>query len=186
MQRRVFQCAAFTVVLVSWISSGIAYADRVEFRLGERPPPLAIEPTAPTSTDIINFTTPLDGVTYGNDCEAARVLGGAIILARDDLSSTIHLDYDGNPPGACPRIYRPVNGADGDFGPLVAGQWTLDDPHGNSLSFLVVPEPATAPVLLATVIGLAVTARRRNALRVRKHDGNAGKGSKIIRYEVTV
>jgi hypothetical protein len=118
------------------------------FRKGDVSPSIKVIPAAPTVTDVIHFTLPLDGYVYGNSCAAAASLGGYPMLLRDDASHRISLDYDGNVPVVCPLIFDPVTGAEGDFGPLAAGVWTLRDPHNNAVQFTVVPEPSSAMLLM--------------------------------------
>ncbi len=118
------------------MSAASAVADDVQFRQGETAPPLAINPSVPTTADVINFTTPLDSTVHGNACGAASQLGGYLLLDRDDLNLTIDILHDGNPPSVCPLIYDPVIGAEGSFGPLVAGNWVLRDAN-NALEFTV-------------------------------------------------
>ena len=128
-------CVALVIL---W--SRASLADSVQFRRGESAPPLAINPSSPTTSDVINFTTPLDGNIYGNACGAAGVLGGDPLLARDAANHTIDLLYDGNIQIICPLNWDPVIGAEGTVGPLPAGDWVLSDPHNNTIRFTVIPE----------------------------------------------
>ncbi len=122
------------------LGSSASFADSVQFRPGQIAPPLAINPSSPNSSDLIRFTTPLDGNVHGNPCGAEAVLGGGLLLVRDDAQHTIEIVYDGNIPMICPRNWAPVIGAEGDFGPLASGDWMLRDLHNNSLRFTVVAE----------------------------------------------
>ena len=151
---------------VAFLCSSASLADSVQFQRGEVAPPLAINPSSPTTTDVISFTTPLDGNVHSNACEAAAALGGDAFLARDDANHTIDLLYDGNIPMACPRIFDPTIGAEGEFGPLAAGDWVLSDPHNNTLRFTVIPEPSSSLLLLTG--GLALLALRRETVGHRR------------------
>ena len=148
---------SFLFTLAMFCSSR-SLADSAQFQRGQVAPPLTINPSSPTTSDVIQFTTPLEGNVHSNACEAANALGGYPFLARDDENHIIDLLYDGNLPMACPRIFDPVIGAEGEFGPLSAGDWVLRDPHNNTLAFLVIPEPASALLLLTA--GLAQFALR--------------------------
>jgi hypothetical protein len=140
------------------ICSSTSLADTAQFQRGQVAPLLTISPSSPTTSDVILFTTPLEGNVHSNACVAASALGGYPLLARDDANHIIDLLYDGNIPMACPRIFDPVIGAEGEFGPLAAGDWVLRDPHNNTLQFTVIPEPASALLLLNA--GLALLALR--------------------------
>ena len=136
------------------LCSSISLADSVRFQRGQVAPPLAINPSSPTTSDVINFTTPLEGNVHSNACQAASTLGGYPFLVRDEANRIIDLLYDGNIPMACPRNFDPVIGAEGEIGPLAAGDWVLRDPHNNTLQFTVIPEPASSLLLLTAGLAL--------------------------------
>ena len=118
-------------------------AASIGFRPGEAPPPLDIEPDVPTSMDVITFTAPLDGRTYGNNCSALNFL--IPFLEIDSMQHSIEIGAHKQPhPGICTEQYDPVTGVAGEFGPLAAGDWVLNNSHGGSLQFTVVAEPSTA------------------------------------------
>ena len=125
------------VVLVVFTAARRANADTVDFRSGGSSASLSISPTVPTRLDVVSFSMPLDGRTHGNGCDAASVLGGFLTIQRDDPNGAIQLEHDGNVPLACTLIYDPVNGAEGQVGPLDPGVWVLSDSHGNTLEFSV-------------------------------------------------
>ena len=131
-----------------------------------QPVPLAIEPPAPTKADTISFTAPLDGELYSNKGYAAKALLGSPVLDTDEGARVINIHFDGVFSDFIPEIYEPVHGAWGEFGPLPAGDWTLNNSHGGSLHFTVVPEPATLFFLGAGAAGLQAFRRRRRGLPV--------------------
>lgn len=150
------------VFALAFFGSSASLADSVQFQRGEVAPPLAITPSSPITTNVIGFTTPLDGNVHSNACEAAAALGGDPTLVIDDANHIIDLLYDGNVPMACPRIFDPTIGAEGEFGPLAAGDWIFSDPHNNTFEFTVIPEPSSS--LLVLTGALALLTRRRERL----------------------
>lgn len=112
-------------------------ADTVAYLQGESAPPLSISPMSPTSTDVISFSTPLDGRVHSNECEMRVALSGSPVLTRDAANQQITLSTDGVFSQFCTRIFRPHSGAQGEFGPLAAGSWSFDDGFGNEISFTV-------------------------------------------------
>jgi len=125
------------------------------------PVPLAIDPAAPTIADTISFTAPLDGKDHSNKWYAAKALLGRPVLAIDEADHTIHIHFDGVFSDICPEIYDPVIGAHGEFGPLVAGNWTLYNSHGESLAFTVTPEPGSLLLLGAGAAWVLARGRRK-------------------------
>jgi len=85
--------------------------------------PLAwsIEPAQPRDTDVIRFSGPVR--SYLNRCVAERTLGGKPKLLVDHVGRTIELRFEPPPSSDCTGFFNPVNGLDGSFGPLAAGQW---------------------------------------------------------------
>jgi hypothetical protein len=126
-----------------------------------QPVPLAIDPPAPTTADTISFSAPLDGELYSNKGYAAKALLGSPVLDIDEGARVISIYFDGVFSDFVPEIYEPVLGASGEFGPLPAGDWTLNNSHGGSLHFTVVPEPVTLFFLGAGAAGLLAHGRRR-------------------------
>ena len=103
------------------------------------PAPFSIDPPAPTTSDVIHFSAPLDGEVYSNACYAAAALRGQPVLDIDEGERVINILFDGVFSDICPEIYDPVTGAMGEFGPLAVGDWTFYNSHGGSLDFAVVP-----------------------------------------------
>lgn len=125
------------IAMMHLLASNAIRADSVAYVRGDQIPPLSISPQFPSSADTIDFTIPLDGIVHANECEMRAALGGSPILIQDDTERLITLSTDGIFAPFCPRIFDPHAGADGQFGPLGAGDWMLRDEHGNELSFTV-------------------------------------------------
>ena len=125
------------------------------------PVPLAIDPAAPTTTDMITFTAPLDGEVHSSECHAAAALEGHPVLTIDEAKHTIHISFDGIYSDICPEIYEPVSGAYGEFGLLAAGKWIFYNSNDDPLEFTVLPEPASLLLLSAGAAGLLTHRRRK-------------------------
>ncbi len=106
--------------------------------------PWYIEPDEPTTTDVINFSGPLNQ-TYSNGCYAEGAAGGSPTISINHSSKTVELWFQPPPPDVCLTLWNPVCGLGGDFGPLEEGQWLFycDNPIAYfSLPFYVAPEAA--------------------------------------------
>jgi predicted outer membrane repeat protein len=94
---------------VSWIPGSTAPREWV------------IGPATPTPLDVIRFSGPT--LVYSNSCEGERALSGTPQLLIDSKARVITLWFQGPAPQACPMIFSPVAGLEGEFGPLPAGDW---------------------------------------------------------------
>jgi hypothetical protein len=109
------------LLLAMW---GVAGAASVSWIPGSTPPAdWTISPANPGTTDVITFSGPTR--VYSNFCEGEQDLGGTPQLSIDSGSNVILLWFQGPPPAACTKDYTPVEGLQGDFGPLAAGDWVL-------------------------------------------------------------
>lgn len=107
--------------LATW---GAAEAASVSWINGTTPPATwAIEPSNPSTSDVITFSGPTN--VYSNSCVGVKDLGGTPQLSVDPVSKVITLWFQGPVPVYCTLIYMPVDGLQGDFGPLDAGDWTF-------------------------------------------------------------
>ena len=122
-------------------STLVISAHAVEFLPGVGPVPLQINPSAPSNSDIISFSHPLDGFTYGNACEATIAFGGTPFLDVDQEENSVRIMFAGPVPPACPAVFDPVHGVGGQFGPLSGGEWTLSAEQFEPLNFSVVTPP---------------------------------------------
>lgn len=130
------------------------------FSPGEGVKPLAIAPDDPTIQDVIQFTASLDGEWQSNECFAMGAYRGGPVLTIDNATHTISIGFDGLVPEACADVFLPVNGVEGEFGPLAQGEWTLIDPYAGALQFVVIPESPAATLLAGLALLVAITARR--------------------------
>jgi chitodextrinase len=74
-------------------------------------------------------------------------LGGTPRLSIDPAAKVILLWFQGPAPEICPKIYLPVCGLEGEFGPLASGEWTfvsLLKELGLDITFTVKGGPSTA------------------------------------------
>jgi len=110
----VFLCGPVGAATVGWIDGIGATA----------PTQWSINPSSPSTTDVISFSGPTDKV-YGNSCNAEASYGGTPYLSINSSAKTIELKFQGPVSGICPLIYKPAVGFRGEFGPLAAGNWTL-------------------------------------------------------------
>jgi len=86
----------------------------------------ALIPANPTTTNVISFVAPTDGKAYINYCLAAVVNGNPAITV-DVTNQIITVSFSPPPTNvACPEIVLPVDGVEGQFGPLTAGTWVFD------------------------------------------------------------
>lgn len=113
--------------------------EEVRAHRGEFPPGNIVSPSPVMESDIVQFVLNADGMTYGNGCfqgtksisvdEQSQIANVVIVpLAPDDI---------------CTLEYDPVNGVEGEIGPLWPGIWTIQDSFGNSLQFDVAGSPLT-------------------------------------------
>ncbi len=111
-----FVCTCARSAEVSWIK-------------GQLPPASwTLSPQTPTASSVVSFSGPLDEAVYGNSCVAESNLGGIPQLSIDSSNRTITLWFQGPPPTMCTRIWMPVCGLAGTFGPLQEGKWTFRCP----------------------------------------------------------
>lgn len=114
---RALICALLPAVL--WTS---AQAASISWIGGTTPPAQwTISPANPGSSSTIQFTGPT-GV-YSNACMAQGDLGGTPQLSIDPVAKVILIWFQGPAPEVCPKIYMPVCGLEGEFGPLASGEW---------------------------------------------------------------
>ena len=107
---------------------------------GFPPTVFALNPADPTTTNVISFVAPTDGKIYGNDCFAWASNGNPAITV-DSTNQTITVSFSMPPTNyVCPFIFLPVEGVDGQFGPLSAGTWGFDILR-NSYRFSVAEAP---------------------------------------------
>lgn len=128
---------AWALLMMHVVGSTPILADSVSYIRGDQIPALEIVPLHPLSSEIVEFTIPLDGIVHANECEMRAELGGSAVLVRNDAARLITLSTDGIFAPFCTRIFDPHAGAIGQIGPLRAGDWLLRDDHGNELSFQV-------------------------------------------------
>jgi len=114
----VFLCGPIWAASVAWIDGMGAVA----------PSGWSISPSNPSTTTVITFKGPTDK-SYGNSCNAEQAFGGAPYLSINNSTKTIELKFQGPAPAMCILIYKPAVGFQGDFGPLVAGNWTFKCTH---------------------------------------------------------
>ena len=108
-----------TMLLGMWST---AEAESVSWINGTTPlAKWAIQPASPTTSDIITFSGPTN--VYSNSCVGEKNLGGTPQISVDAGSKTVTLWFQGPVPAFCTLIYMPVDGLQGDFGPLEAGDW---------------------------------------------------------------
>lgn len=111
-----YACTSAIGAEVSWIK-------------GQSPPASwTLSPPAPSALSVVSFSGPLDEDVYGNSCVAESNLGGTPQTEVDSLNRTVTLWFQGPPPTMCTRIWMPVCGLEGTFGPLDEGKWTFRCP----------------------------------------------------------
>ena len=111
---RALICALLPAVL--WTS---AQAASISWIGGTTPPAQwTLSPANPGPSSIIQFTGPT-GV-YSNSCMAQGDLGGTPQLSIDPVAKVILIWFQGPAPEVCPKIYMPVCGLEGEFGPLAS------------------------------------------------------------------
>ena len=161
---RIIYCRCRICLVLTIMSATYAQAESIDFRGGFSPGvPFAIDPSEPASDDVISFTHPLDGVVYGNECEAASVFGTPY-LAIDESQHIVSMLFDeSDKPEICLAVFDPVTGLEGDFGPLDAGDWALVGPFGQTQPFAVVPEPSILLLAVIGLVGLLAHGHRRRA-----------------------
>lgn len=109
----------------------------------ESPPAtFALNPANPTTTNVISFVAPTDGKIYVNSCFAAIACGNPA-LTVDLTNRTITVSSSAPLTNiACPEIFFPVSGVEGQFGPLSGGTWVfaiLQDSHPFSVTEALLP-----------------------------------------------
>jgi len=108
-----------TMLLGMWST---AEAESVSWINGTTPlAKWAIQPASPSTSDVITFSGPTN--VYSNSCVGEKNLGGTPQISVDAGSKTVTLWFQGPVPAFCTLIYMPVDGLQGDFGPLEAGDW---------------------------------------------------------------
>jgi hypothetical protein len=149
-------CAGSLAAEVRWISGDTGC-----------PEEWSIIPSSPTCRDQIRFCGPT-GV-HSNACMGAAAGGGFPTIVVDETSHTVELWFKPPGPSACPAVYDPVCGLEGEFGRLEAGDWTFfsDSPITKfSIPFSVAPPetlcvtgmvPAPGSILAETPTEIVVT-----------------------------
>ena len=127
MQNRILSWLILSALLALFVS-GAATAATVKWHPGESSPPTQVSPASPNQFDTVSFTaaTPPFLYRFTNSCFAENALGTPIIaenLAAHEF--IVEFTPAPNPPGFCSLFYAPVNGIEGDLGPLEPGNWTL-------------------------------------------------------------
>jgi hypothetical protein len=121
MNARGLVMAGALLMLAAWSVAGAA---SVSWSTGTTPPrEWTIEPANPGTADVITFSGPT--TVYASACEGERDLGGSPQLMLDSESKVVLLWFQGPPPASCSRDDTPVQGLQGEFGPLEAGDWTF-------------------------------------------------------------
>ena len=111
-------------VLLAVVLCGSVQAATVDWKQGTTPPAQwSIHPAAPGPADVIAFSGPTE--VYSNSCVAESNLGGTPQLLIDPAAKVILLWFKGPAPTFCTKIYMPVCGLEGEFGPLASGEWTF-------------------------------------------------------------
>jgi hypothetical protein len=112
---------------------------------GSPPPTFALSLANPTTTNTIAFVAESDGKTYGNSCAGSTICGKPL-LAIDSTNLTLTVSFTAPVTNiARPEIVIPVNGVDGQFGPLASGAWVF---HilGRSYPFDVTEAPLSLSI----------------------------------------
>ena len=111
--------------------------EEVRARRGESPPGNRFSPSPVVESDIVHFVLNADGITYGNDC-----FQGTKSIAVDDQTQIANVTITPlQPIDICTLEHDPVNGIEGEIGPLWPGSWTIQDSFGNALRFDVMALP---------------------------------------------
>ncbi|MFW6146037.1 MAG: dockerin type I domain-containing protein [Planctomycetota bacterium] len=150
MMRWMVVCAA-----VAMVAATPAWAARLNWIRGEEPAgpwrlwtedgPIGPEDQA-TPFDTVHFSGPLNGV-YGNGCYAEMTAGGSATLRIDPAAREVEVAYVPPAPDACICLWDPVCGLEGEFGPLLPGEWHLVSNNRISTvskTFTVRPRPGDA------------------------------------------
>ncbi len=91
------------------------------FKSGSAPPPEpVIEPSDPTSQDVISVTVPTQ--VFKNIEEARQTLGEPTVQI-DSAAKTVELYFEPVAPAAVPDTYAPICAIEFSFGPLPPGSW---------------------------------------------------------------
>jgi len=118
-------------IIVALLFCGPVHAESVDWIEGlfaVAPTGWSINPTSPSTADVISFQGPTDR-SYGNSCNAEATFGGTPYLSVNNFTKTIELKFQGPPPDKCILILKPAVGFQGDFGPLASGKWTFKCTH---------------------------------------------------------
>jgi hypothetical protein len=108
----------------------------------------SLNPSNPTTTNVISFVAPTDGQIYVNECYASFD-NGTPAIAVEITPRAIAMSFSAPLTNVfCPAIVAPVSGVDGQFGPLSAGTWVFDILQ-NAYSFSVTEAPL--PLSIQTV-----------------------------------
>jgi len=136
----------------------------VQWILGmEGPSSWTVNPTNPTSNDLVGFSGPTDQV-YDNYWVGEVSGGGSPNIIIDSENYTIELWFEPPPPTDIPTLWDPVCGLQGEFGPLDEGNWTFfcDNPVALfSISFQVIPEPCMLSLIAFSSLAL-IRRKHRN------------------------
>lgn len=115
---------------------------------GQCPSEWTVAPQSPAPNSI-HFAGPTG--TFGNECEAVAALGVPHLII-DGAQHTVELKFEPLPePAACPEVFDPVCGLEGNFGPLPPGAWVFfaQSPRISFAVSFVVQEPGgTDPHLI--------------------------------------
>lgn len=115
------------------------------------PPSFAISPRTATSLDRLSFVASTDGILYPNSCYASAAKGDPGITV-DTTNKVVAVSFsDPVTNKACPNIYFPVMGVDGQVGPLPSGVWIfrLIQHEGTNVFPFVVADVTRVPLSIA-------------------------------------
>jgi hypothetical protein len=148
---RIVASVSFCAAVVSATVLSVNAAD-VKWHILTDPLPVinfALDPAAPTTTNLISFVGPTDGDLYANSC-LASVANGEPSIAVDSVFLTVQVTFSAPLTNiACPAVVVPVSGVDGQFGPLRAGNWVFTI-LTNVYSFSVAEVPLPLSIQTAT------------------------------------
>jgi hypothetical protein len=112
------------------------------------PPFFALSPANPTTANVISFVASTDGKLYVNSCFASGLCGNPA-LTVDSTNQGITVSFSAPLTNyACPEIFAPVSGVEGQLGPLSAGRWVFQIlQYSNTFSVAEAPLPLSIQAL---------------------------------------